>query len=341
MSRESNNLEQVQSLLRLIDVGVVQPEIMRSLHTVIKKDPVARQFYIRQMHLRTSLLWSFASDDFHQEVAQIPFQGRRSLAKKLQRIEQKPHKFFFPTKIQFGLLFVLMSFSLWASYSFFKHVFFVTVASTHQKEIGENNIVNNTVNSNKQKEKQTLTQGTVELLLPTGVKVFIAAPATFQVTGENEITLSHGTLLANVTPEAGKGFTVKTPRGRVVDLGTIFGVEVESSGTSSVQVFKGNVELWNSSGTKTPLTAGKTMRAEAGKEEWQPSEKLSKEFYTVLGKQTLLAEIIPVGDVGVGIVGDDFYSGDSYVMYSATPLKERFTLFNPKINPPRPVAKHF
>ncbi|VAX39673.1 hypothetical protein MNBD_PLANCTO02-683, partial [hydrothermal vent metagenome] len=107
--------------------------------------------------------------------------------------------------------------------------------------------------------QQVLKEGTTELILPTGVKVHITAPATFQVTGENEIVLSRGILLAEVTTEKGKGFTVKTPRGNIVDLGTIFGVEVDASGTSSVQVFKGNVDVVSSSGVKTSLAAGKTM----------------------------------------------------------------------------------
>ncbi|VAX37914.1 hypothetical protein MNBD_PLANCTO02-1649, partial [hydrothermal vent metagenome] len=174
--------------------------------------------------------------------------------------------------------------------------------------------------------QQTITEGTVELILPTGVKVHITAPATFQVTGENGIVLSRGILLAEVTTEKGKGFTVKTPRGNIVDLGTIFGVEVDASGTSSVQVFKGNVELFSSTGVKTPLAAGNTMRAEVGKEGWQPSEKLSKEFYTVLEKHS--SSIISLNEPRGWLGGPDGLTEVLYVMYSKRPLKERFAASN-------------
>ncbi len=93
--------------------------------------------------------------------------------------------------------------------------------------------------------QQILKEGTVELTLPTGVKVLITAPAIFQITGENSILLSRGMLPAEVTTEAGKGFTVKTPSSINVDLGTIFGITVDQKGTSVTQVFRGIVNSTN------------------------------------------------------------------------------------------------
>ncbi len=174
--------------------------------------------------------------------------------------------------------------------------------------------------------KNELLEGSAELLFSTGVKVMITAPATFQITGKNKISLSRGMLLANVTTEEGKGFTVETPSGFVTDLGTVFGVEVNLAGTSSVQVFKGKVQLASSSGVKIALSAGKTMQCKVGEEEWEPSEKLSTEFYTALQKNsnTLKRDIVFVHRIGNGIPGADRYEGISYLMYSKTPVEERF-----------------
>ncbi len=90
-----------------------------------------------------------------------------------------------------------------------------------------------------------LEQGLIGLHFSTGVKLLITAPATFQVTGENEISLSRGMLLAEVLTETGKGFTVKTPSSVNVDLGTIFGIAVDQKGTSVTQVFRGIVNSTN------------------------------------------------------------------------------------------------
>ncbi|VAX37585.1 hypothetical protein MNBD_PLANCTO02-4, partial [hydrothermal vent metagenome] len=94
-------------------------------------------------------------------------------------------------------------------------------------------------------KQQTLEQGTMELLFPDGVQVSISAPATFKVTGEKSIILSRGMLLANVTTEKGKGFTVNTPSSKNVDLGTVFGIAVDEKGTSVTQVFRGVVNTSN------------------------------------------------------------------------------------------------
>ncbi len=182
----------------------------------------------------------------------------------------------------------------------------------------------------QQNKQFVLSHGTIELLFPTGVMLLIAAPAKFEVTGKNELNLSQGKLFAIVATEEGKGFTAHTPSGSVTDLGTIFGVEVDQLGTSSVKVFKGKVELASSSGEKFQLSAGKTVRCVARTSNWQETEKLTSEFNKVIHNQTLLPETVFVGDLGTGIVGFDSSQIISYVMYTATPAEIRFPPFPTK-----------
>ena len=68
----------------------------------------------------------------------------------------------------------------------------------------------------------------------------IEAPATFEFSSSQQLLLRHGRVAAEVPPTA-KGFTVVTPTGEAVDLGTMFGVDVAKSGASEVHVFKGEV----------------------------------------------------------------------------------------------------
>jgi hypothetical protein len=56
----------------------------------------------------------------------------------------------------------------------------------------------------------------------------------------NEARLLHGSLTARV-PQRARGFTVYSPRGKVVDLGTEFGLSVDESGGTAVRVFEGEV----------------------------------------------------------------------------------------------------
>lgn len=88
----------------------------------------------------------------------------------------------------------------------------------------------------------TLSRGMVKLLYDDGVEVVIEAPAEFELLTSMEIALRSGRLYATVS-EAGKGFTVRTQNARIIDLGTEFGVDVNTGGDTSLHVFKGKTTL--------------------------------------------------------------------------------------------------
>jgi hypothetical protein len=83
-------------------------------------------------------------------------------------------------------------------------------------------------------------QGEAQIKYDQGVTVVLAAPAVYEITGQNESRLIQGRLRGNVA-ESGHGFVVNTPRASVVDYGTKFGVNVENSGATDVVVFEGEV----------------------------------------------------------------------------------------------------
>ena len=86
-----------------------------------------------------------------------------------------------------------------------------------------------------------LTSGLAEIRFPVGVSVLLEGPARLKITGPKSALLDHGRLVARVTDPRGKGFVIDGPSGRVVDLGTAFGVSVESSGEMEVHVLEGSV----------------------------------------------------------------------------------------------------
>ncbi len=99
--------------------------------------------------------------------------------------------------------------------------------------------------------KYRLDQGLLHLQFIGGVMVYVEAPARFDAVSDKRVTLHSGRLSANVPPE-GIGFTVETLAAEVIDFGTEFSVEVESS-ASEVHVFEGMVRVLprSPSGTKT------------------------------------------------------------------------------------------
>ena len=89
-------------------------------------------------------------------------------------------------------------------------------------------------------ERHQLRAGTVELVTARGARVVIEAPAEFRFESARRLHVVRGRVAAEVPPSA-RGFTVVTPSGDAVDLGTRFGVDVPENGPSEVHVFQGQV----------------------------------------------------------------------------------------------------
>ena len=89
-------------------------------------------------------------------------------------------------------------------------------------------------------ETHELKAGTLSLITKRGAHVVIEAPATFQFESAQRLRITRGRLAADVPPSA-KGFTVITPSGDAIDLGTRFGVDVPAEGAAEIHVFQGEV----------------------------------------------------------------------------------------------------
>ena len=108
-----------------------------------------------------------------------------------------------------------------------------------------------------------LPAGTAEIVTATGVQAVIEAPAAFAFESPQMLRLERGRLSANVPP-SGTGFTVRTPTGKAIDLGTRFGVDVDAEGAAEVHVFEGEVITENAEGRKSSLRDGEALALAAG-----------------------------------------------------------------------------
>lgn len=106
--------------------------------------------------------------------------------------------------------------------------------------------------------------GTVEFVTARGARVVIEAPASFAFETGQRLRMKHGRVAADVPPPA-KGFTVITPTGKAVDLGTKFGVDVSRHGQSEIHVFQGEVIAQSAQGGKRQsLRDGEAFSLESG-----------------------------------------------------------------------------
>jgi hypothetical protein len=105
-------------------------------------------------------------------------------------------------------------------------------------------------------------QGQLELSYANGVKVMLEAPAAYQLISDMKSRMLLGHLTAEVS-EAGRGFSVITPRATVIDLGTKFSVNVNDDGATDVVVFKGEVDVDYLPGNDESLRAQRLQMGEA------------------------------------------------------------------------------
>ena len=91
-------------------------------------------------------------------------------------------------------------------------------------------------------ERVALRSGLVELTYASGVRVTLEGPADYSVASPTAGNLANGKLVAYVPPGA-EGFTVDYAKGKVVDLGTEFAMDVSADGRTELGVFDGEVEL--------------------------------------------------------------------------------------------------
>jgi hypothetical protein len=88
-----------------------------------------------------------------------------------------------------------------------------------------------------------LERGLAEIEFDQGARVILQGPAGLELISASAGLLRYGTLTARV-PARARGFTVLSPGGKFVDLGTEFGVSVNDGGTTTLRVFRGEVEAF-------------------------------------------------------------------------------------------------
>lgn len=98
-------------------------------------------------------------------------------------------------------------------------------------------------------------KGTLELTFLSGAEVKVFGPAKFKISSPKSILCARGRVTTRVG-KSGKGFTIDTPKARIVDLGTEFGVDISAKGETQVVVFKGSVDLTQPVGASSPEASG-------------------------------------------------------------------------------------
>jgi hypothetical protein len=110
-----------------------------------------------------------------------------------------------------------------------------------------------------------LKQGSLRLLLPSGVVLDLFGPARGTFENPMRFRLAKGSLNVDVG-QRGRGFTVVTGAGEITDLGTRFGVNVNPGGQTDVAVFSGEVRIRERGTGAVTISEGEALRLHVGRE---------------------------------------------------------------------------
>lgn len=101
--------------------------------------------------------------------------------------------------------------------------------------------------------------GIAQLSFRNGAQIVLEGRCGFEIIDEMTVVLTHGKMWA-YCPEDAYGFKVLAPNGReIIDLGTEFGIEISSSGTTNVHVFDGLVDVISPNSKPQRVTAGSAL----------------------------------------------------------------------------------
>ena len=109
-----------------------------------------------------------------------------------------------------------------------------------------------------------VTQGSLRLKLSSGVQLELMGPLSGRFESPMRLHLRYGRLNADVGKD-GKGFTVVTKAGEIIDLGTQFGVDVPEDGQAQVSVFSGQVRVEGQRSRSLTVGKGEALSLRAGK----------------------------------------------------------------------------
>lgn len=103
-----------------------------------------------------------------------------------------------------------------------------------------------------------LRKGLAQVEFFGGATLVLEGPGELEIRSATEAYCASGRVRASVPPAA-RGFVIETPEGRIVDLGTEFGLAVGPDRKQEVHVFDGKVELHDGRGAVREILGGKAV----------------------------------------------------------------------------------
>jgi len=243
--------------------GVASDWQMGALNDSLRSDVSARDEYLLRVELHSSLASNqdlVARDAGGADEVSEPTIGVLDMGEALKEAIPQPHSNWqklWPLALAAGIvLFAVVGLSFWFTRSDSKQMTSDAVAVlVHAVDVRwDASGGSHAVGAALSPGRLSLETGLAQVVFYSGARVVLEGPAELRLISSREAFCASGLVSVEVPPQA-HGFQVGTPQLTVVDLGTAFGLDVNST-RAEVHVFQGKVECQVSSDPVRELREG-------------------------------------------------------------------------------------
>lgn len=276
---DSNELSQLKNLLSCLCEGMLEEADSKLLQELLRRSEQSRSIYIQYLHMHANLAHSQANvSEVHADglVGGDFLEVRKPVSSLASRLKKwtllsgdTVGRGFASTRnlsprVLLGLAALLFGVAAFSVF-FFRGADALTPFSRSRVQYvarvvrdvdcrwGKETVAAVQGGLLQCQDELNLLEGLAKLRFDCGAEIILRGPAKLRIDSGMSCFLDSGELSA-IVPEVAHGFTVDTPLGRVVDLGTAFGVNVEEE--IEVQVFEGELELHPESRGTQQVSAG-------------------------------------------------------------------------------------
>lgn len=236
------------------------PEVINSIRELIARDDEALRVYVRWCHFEASLGWALKGD----------LEGHKEVIRRLKAARRR-----FQRQVVWSTVATLVMLAIVATSGYavvLRHstpsldipavIAWCDTQGTVEW-VGQRAMSGSLLRSGERVQSR---EGQFLVRMCQGATIGCAGMVDIEFRGPQEIFVHSGNVCVNVPPEA-VGFCARTPAGRIVDLGTLFGVSVGFDKSTEVHVLKGRVEAYSAAEPREGI------RIEAGRACAIPQDK--------------------------------------------------------------------
>ncbi|HWL08884.1 MAG TPA: FecR family protein, partial [Planctomicrobium sp.] len=211
------------------------PEVVTAIREIIEQDDEALQYYVRWMRFESLLRWTLQQTSLEQHLVVTEI-----------RREHRRANWIRAAIVAFTLIAALTTvYGIAMLRDSLDPPVLPLVRTAGEWETSNPVIWENQDHPPSQiiqtGDRLSATHGSFLLRLKSGVTISCTAPIDLEVIDDWELFLHSGKAYAWVQP-GGRGFRIRSPSVKIVDLGTVFGMTVNPDGSTEVQVIEGSVQ---------------------------------------------------------------------------------------------------